>query len=91
LLRGHLISRLDQGLLCEITRHEQVCDAIMVRRRQIETKTLGLCGEELVRQLDQDPGTVAGFRIRTHSATMFKITENFQTVFDDFAAALIAD
>ena len=66
-----------------VVRHEQRADRVLAGRRQREAELGRLLGEELVRDLHQHAGAVAGARIGADRAAVLEIEQNRQRVFDD--------
>ncbi len=65
-----------------IARHEQGADRVFAGLGQTETEPRRLLGEELVRDLHQDAGTVARARIGADRAAMLEIAEDGERVLD---------
>ena len=62
---------------------EQRADRVFARSRQGEAELRRLSGEELMRDLHQDSGAVAGARIGAHRAAVLEIDQDREGVFDD--------
>ena len=91
LLRGRFIGRRNGGPVRFVARHEQLSDAVMVGRRQVEAERFHLGGEKFMRQLYENPGAVARLGVGTDRTAVFEIAEYLEAVFDDLAAALVPD
>ena len=63
--------------------HEDVTGSVLAGLRQFEAGCLGLGRQEVVRDLDQNAGAVAGQRIGTGRAAMLEVLEYLQCIFDD--------
>ena len=74
-----------------VARHKQVRNPVVIGRRKVKPERLRFSGKKFVGKLDQNTGTVTRLGIRPDRAPMFEIAENFQPVFDDLAARLVAD
>ena len=74
-----------------VARHEQRADAVFAGRRQRDAERLGLAGEELVRDLHQDAGAVAGARIGADRAAMLEVDQDGQRVVDDLVRLAALD
>ena len=66
-----------------VARHEDVTDSVLSGRRQFEAVCLGLGGQEVVRDLDQKAGAVAGQRIGTDAPRCSRFSSIFRCIFDD--------
>ena len=76
-LRRDLLEGLaDQLAPLGVARHEQHADAVFAGRRQRDAELLRLAGEELVRDLHQDAGAVAGARIGADRAAMLEVDQD---------------
>ena len=74
-----------------VARHEQRADAVFAGLRQRDAERLGLAGEELVRDLHQDAGAVAGARIGADRAAMLEVDQDGQRVDDDLVRLAALD
>ena len=74
-----------------VARHEQRADAVFAGRRQRDAERLGLAGEELVRDLHQDAGAVAGARIGADRAAMLEVDQDGERVLDDLVRLAALD
>ena len=74
-----------------IARHEQGADRVFARLRQGEAEPVGLLGEELVRDLHQDAGAVAGARIGADRAAVLQIAQDGERVLDQLVRFLALD
>ena len=74
-----------------IARHEQGADRVFAGLRQLEAEPRRLLGEELVRDLHQDAGAVAGARIGADRAAMLEIAEDGERVLDDLVRLAALD
>ena len=74
-----------------VARHEQRADAVFAGRRQRDAERLGLAGEELVRDLHQDAGAVAGARIGADRAAMLEVDQDGERVVDDLVRLAALD
>ena len=72
-------------------RQEHHADAVLAGRRQREAQLGALAREELVRNLDQDAGAVAGFRIAAAGSAMRQVDQNLDALDDDFVRFLTLD
>ena len=72
-------------------RQEDHADAVLARRRQGETQLGALAREELVRDLDQDAGAVAGSRIAAAGAAVRQVDQNLDALEDDVVRLLALD
>ena len=64
---------------------------ILARRRKTEAQLGGLARKILVRDLNQQPGAVAGFRIAAARAAMRQVDENLNALLDDLVCFLALD
>ena len=76
---------------CGSTGQEHHADAVLPGRRKREAQLGALAGEELVRNLDQDAGAVAGFRIAAARSAVRQIDQNLYALDDDFVRFLTFD
>ena len=60
-------------------------------RRQRESQACALAHEELVRNLDQDAGAVAGLRIAAARSAVRQVDQNLNSLDDDIVRLLAAD
>ncbi len=91
-LRGDLFERLAHHVAAfGVARHEQHADAVLAGLRQRDAELLRLAREELVRDLHQDAGAVAGARIGADRAAMLEIAENLQRVLHDLLGLAALD
>src|SRR5262249_52858214 len=74
-----------------IARHEQLADRVFARLGQLEAELVGDLDEELVWDLYQDAGAVAGARIGTDRAAVLKIAKNRQCIVDDLVRTAALD
>ena len=74
-----------------LDRQEHHADAVLARRRQRETERRRLAREKLVRDLNQHPGAVAGFRVAAACAPMRQVDEDLNPFFDDVVGFLALD
>ena len=72
-------------------RQEHHADAVLPGRRQREAQFGALAGEELVRNLDQHAGAVAGFRIAAARSAMRQIDQNLYALDDNIVRFLTFD
>ena len=82
------------GAQALIARHEDVAGGIAAGRRQREAELAALVLEEVVRDLNEHAGAVAGQRVGAHCAAVLEVGENLEGVGDDlmrFAALEIGD
>ena len=83
-LRGDLFEGLAHHLApLGVARHEQHADAVLAGLRQRDAERLRLAREELVRNLHQDAGAVAGARIGADRAAMLEIEQDGQRILHD--------
>ncbi len=91
----HLALVLDRAfdfiLACQprgrFLRQEDHAHAVLAVRRQLDAPASHFLAKELVGDLDQNPGSVAGQRIRADRPAMGKILEDKQALLDDRMAA----
>ena len=69
--------------LVRFDRQEGHADAVLAGRRQGEAELGALAREELVRDLDQHAGAVAGFRIAAAGAAMRQVDQDLNALDDD--------
>ena len=74
-----------------IARHEERADGVFVGLGQGETEPLRLLGEELVRDLDQNAGAVAGARVGADRAAMLEIAEDGEGILDQLVRGAALD
>ena len=74
---------LDMGAQCRVARHEEMADAILAGRRQLEALRGHLLAEEAVGNLHQHAGAVAHQRIGADGAAMRQVFEHGEAVLDD--------
>ena len=74
-----------------LDRQEDHADAVFAGRRQSETKLCAFAAEELVRDLNQNAGAVAGFRVASARAAMRQVDEDLNAFGDDFVRWLAVD
>ncbi len=91
-LRGDLLEGLAHQLApLGVARHEQHADAVLAGLRQREAELLRLAREELVRDLHQDAGAVAGARIGADRAAMLEVEQDGQRILDDLVRLAALD
>ena len=66
-------------------------DAVLAGGRQGEAELGALAREELVRNLDQHAGAIAGFRIAAAGAAVRQVDENLDALDDDVVRFLALD
>ena len=66
-------------------------DAVFAARRQFEAELARLAAEELVRNLQQHAGAVAGARIASARAAMGQVVEHLHALAHDIVRALALD
>ncbi len=74
-----------------LDRQERHADAVGSGLRQREAEFLAFAGKELVRNLDEHAGAVAGFRIAAAGAAMRQVEQNLNSLADDVVTFLAAD
>ncbi len=77
-----------------VARQEGMADGVMAGLGQIDAEFGGLAREELVRDLHQNAGAVAGARVGADRAAMLEVEQDFQRVVDNlvgFAAFDVGD
>ena len=79
------------GAACGSTGQEHHADAVLAGRRQGEAQRGALAREELVRNLDQDAGAVAGFRIAAAGAAVRQVDQDLYALDDDVVRFLTLD
>jgi hypothetical protein len=62
---------------------EYHADSVFARRRQREAKLRAFAGKKFVRDLNENSGAVARFRIASACATVREVDEDLQSLFDD--------
>ena len=72
-------------------RQEGHAHAVLARGRQGEAELGALAREELVRDLDQHAGAVAGFRIAAAGAAMRQVDQDLNALDDDVVRFLALD
>ena len=72
-------------------RQERHAHAVFARRRQREAQLGALAREELVRNLNQHAGAVAGFRIAAACAAVRQVDQNLDALDDDVVRLLALD
>jgi hypothetical protein len=77
--------------LMSLDRQECHADAIGARLGQLESQSRAFAREKLMRDLNQDTGAVAGFRVATASAAMRQANEDLDSLLDNFMAFVAAD
>ncbi len=91
-LRRHLLEALAHDLAAlGVARHEQNADAVLAGGGKLDAERLGLAGEELVRDLHQDAGAVAGARVGADRAAVLEVAEDLQRVGDDLVRLAALD
>src|SRR5690606_13535405 len=73
---------LDLTALIPVARQEDQTDAVAARRRQLE-RQVRRGAEELVRDLNQDAGAVAGVRLAAARAAVLEIQQDLDALGDD--------
>ena len=71
------------GAQALVARHEDVADGIAAGRRQREAELAALVLEEVVRDLNEHAGAVAGQRVGAHGAAVLEVGEDLERVGDD--------
>src|SRR5271165_3448970 len=74
-----------------LDRQKRHADAIRSRFRKREAQLLAFPREEFVRNLDEDAGTVAGFRIAAAGAAMRQVEQYLNSFADDVVTFMAAD
>src|SRR5262249_31953978 len=74
-----------------IARHEQRAHRVFAGLRQAEAQPLRLLGEELVWDLHQDAGAVAGARIGADRAAMLEIAQDGERILDQLVRLAAVD
>ena len=74
---------LGQQAVRRLHRQKHHAHAVFARRRQREAQLGALARKELVRNLNQDSGAVARFRIASARAAMSQVDEDLQSLDDD--------
>ena len=72
-------------------RQEDHADAVLARRGQREAECRRFAREKLVRNLNQQAGAVAGFRIAAAGAAVRQVDEDLNALFDDVVGFLAFD
>ena len=70
---------------------EDHADAVLAGGREREAELGAFAGEELVRDLNQDAGAVAGFRIAAACAAVRQVDEDLDALDDDVVRFLALD
>ena len=74
-----------------LDRQESHADAVGPGLGKSETELLAFAREELVRNLDQDAGAIAGFRIAAAGAAMGQIQQDLNSLANDVVTLVAAD
>ena len=77
--------------LVRLHRQEHHADAVLAGRRQREAELGALAREELVRDLDQDAGAVAGLRIAAAGAAVRQVDQDLDALDDDVVRFVTLD
>ena len=72
-------------------REERHADAVLTRRGQLEPELRALAREKLVRDLNQDAGAIAGFRIAAAGSAVRQVDQYLNSLSNDFVAFMTAD
>src|SRR5581483_4580902 len=89
LLVDHLLEGRDAEVLLEdVLRQEDEAGAVEALLRQVDAQASALAREELVRELHQDAGAVAGPRIAAAGSAVGQVLEDLQALHDDVVRAL---
>ena len=78
MMRVHTRSQMRAQAL--VARQKDVTDGVAADRRQSEAEPAAFLLEEVVRDLDQDAGAVAGERIGADRAAMLEVLQDAQRV-----------
>ena len=89
--RDPLQDSFGQQAMRRLHRQKHHADAVLARRRQREAQLGALARKELVRDLNQDAGAVAGFRIAAARAAVREVDEDLQSLDDDVVRLLALD
>ena len=80
------------GIVTGVIRHRRVdASTALAFRRQGEAQFGALADEELVRDLDEDAGAVAGFRIAAAGSAMGQVDEDLNALDDNVVRFLTLD
>jgi hypothetical protein len=86
---------LDDALVllpqCFILGQEKLTNAVMAGIRQIKAEAVCFRLEKHMRNLHENPGSVACERVRPYGAAMLEIKQNFQPVLNDLVAFFALD
>ena len=74
---------------CFIGRQKKNANAVLPLCREIDALRIHLPAQEGVGNLDENADAVAGFRVRTHRASMDEVGENLQTLFNNLVALAV--
>ena len=66
-------------------------DAVGSRLGQLESQLLAFAREKLMRDLNQNAGTVPGLRIAAASATMRQVQQDLDSLADNFVTLVAVD
>ena len=71
-----------------VLRHEEMADGIVAGLRQLDAERAALLAQELVRDLDQDAGAVAGDRIGADGTAVLQVLQDGERVLDQLVRFL---
>ncbi len=86
--RDPLQNSFGQQAVRRLNRQKHHAHAVLARRRQRETQLGAFARKELVRNLNQNAGAVAGFRIAAAGAAMRQVDQDLQALDDDVVRLL---
>ena len=69
-----------------LDRQKDHADAVLAGLRQLDVQAATFAGEELVRNLDEDAGAVAGLRIAAAGAAMGQVDQDLDALAHDVVA-----
>ncbi len=90
-LRDALEDAFAQQPLLRLHRQEHHADAVLAGGRKREAEAGAFAREELVRDLDQDAGAVAGFRIAAAGAAVRQVDQDLDALDDDVVGLVAVD
>ena len=88
-MRSMMPSHCRRGVRLDRQKHH--AHAVLARRRQREAQLGALAREELVRDLNQNAGAIAGLRIAAACAAMGQVEQNLYALHDDVVRFLALD
>src|SRR3954470_18246254 len=74
-----------------LNRQESHAYGVLARRGQFESENRALASKKLVRNLNQDAGTISSFGIAAAGSTMREIYQDLDSLLDDLVALFAAN